>query len=75
MTWLGDQTQRVSDTDKEKLTAKRTALVEKLKKIQAAGPAGKFAHNVRHHQEDMLDVCSEIKKLNKKLGLPLDSIN
>jgi hypothetical protein len=73
MTWLGDQTPKVSNAKETKLKEKRAKLVEELKALKTKGPAGRFDHNKRQHQEDLLAICHEIEKCNRKMGIPSGS--
>lgn len=70
MTWLGDTTPKISEKQEKQLKEKRAKLVEDLKALKAKGPSGRFDHNKRQHQEDLLNICRDIEKCNRKMGIP-----
>lgn len=70
MTWLGDASSKIGDKQKAALEDERNALIAQLKALKAKGPSGKHQHNARHHQEDLIEIATKIKKVNRKLGRP-----
>lgn len=67
MTWLGDKVQ-ISDKVRANLLAKREVLLGKLEALKLKGPSGRFEHNVRHHNEDMTKIASDMVKIDRRLG-------
>lgn len=72
MTWLGNPDAKPTDTKRDAMLKKREGLVEKLKQLKDKGPAGRMAHHVRFHQEDMTKLAKEITSIDSKLGRPVD---
>lgn len=72
MTWLGDPKAKISDTARDKLLATRANLEKQIKELSAKGPAGRYPHQIRHHQEDILKLANQMTKIDQRLGRPVD---
>lgn len=68
MTWLATvQDGRPDDAKREKLLAKRAALVTEVEKLSMQ-PVGKSQAAINGRQEDLIELARKIKNIDKQLG-------
>jgi hypothetical protein len=67
MTWLGDRTNRVSDTVRAPLLEERELLIKEIHELKSQ-PIKNGALGLKFRQEDLLALAKKVTDIDKKLG-------
>ena len=67
MTWLGDRTNRVSNTVRAPLLEERELLIKEIHKLKSQ-PIKNGALGLKFRQEDLLALAKKVTDIDKKLG-------